>query len=244
MLDKPYAGPDHRACAIAMDKALLKALWLHHGIRTSPFVVFTAYEWNNDRESILKLIREKLRYPLYAKGPHLGSSISVTRVEKEEELPAAVDEVLKYDSQILVENEVIGREIEFAVLGNDRVTVLPPGEVIRSGEIYTYDEKYTDSGIPSIFKAELTSDELQKGIEWVKKAYQLAGCKGCSRVDVFLDDSGNYWMSEINPLPGCTPFSMFPKVCEINGFPGPELVDRLVILALEKKRTQAKFSHV
>jgi UDP-N-acetylmuramate--alanine ligase len=244
MLDKPYAGPDHRACAIAMDKALLKAVWLHHGIRTSPYVVFTAYEWNNDRDSILKSIREKLRYPLYAKGPHLGSSISVTRVEKEEELPAAVDEVLKFDSQILVENEVIGREIEFAVLGNDRVTVLPPGEVIRSGEIYTYDEKYTDSGIPSIFKAELTSEELQKGIEWVKKAYQLAGCKGCSRVDVFLDASGNYWMSEINPLPGCTPFSMFPKVCEINGFPGPELVDRLVILALEKKRTQAKFSHV
>ena len=244
MLDKPYAGPDHRACALSMDKGLLKAVWLHHGIRTSPFVVFTAYQWKTEREMILRTIREKLRYPVYAKGPHLGSSISVSRVENEEALPKAIDNVLEFDTQILVENEVIGREIEFAVLGNDRITVFPPGEVARTGEIYTYDEKYTDCGIPSIYKAELTSEELQRGIELVKKAYQLAGCKGCSRVDTFLDGSGNFWMSEINPLPGCTPFSMFPKVCEVNGFPGPDLVDRLVISALEKKRMQQKYCNV
>ncbi len=244
MLDKPYAGPDHRACAIAMDKALLKAVWLHHGIPTSPFVAFSAYQWKTERESILKTIREKLRYPIYAKGTHLGSSISVSKVVSEQNLPAAVDLVMKYDSQILVENEIIGREIEFAVLGNDHVRVFDPGEVIRSGEIYTYDEKYTDCGIPSIFKSDLTTEQLAKGKELVKRAYQLAGCQGCSRVDTFLDASGNFWMSEINPLPGCTPYSMFPKVLEVNGLPPSQLIDQLVIMALEKKRTQRKFVNV
>lgn len=244
MLDKAYAGPDHRACALSMDKALLKAVWLTHGIPTSPFVTFNAYQWKTQRESIIESIRNKLRYPVYAKGTHLGSSISVSKVETEDKLSAAIEHVMEYDSHILVENEILGRELEFAVLGNDRITIYDPGEVARVAEIYTYDEKYTDCGIPSIYKAELTPEQLANGKELVKKAYQLAGCKVCSRVDTFLDSSGNFWMSEINPLPGCTAYSMFPKVCEVNGLPGPELLDRLVILALEKKRTQNKFIHV
>lgn len=244
MLDKPYAGPDHRACAITMDKALLKAVWLSHGIPTSPFMVFTAYQWKHEQDSIVDSIRKKLRYPLYAKGTHLGSSISVSKVESEADLSAAVDLVLKYDSHILVENELIGREIEFVVLGNDRITVFDPGEVVCTGEIYSYNDKYTEEGMPSILKADLTPEQLEKGKELVKKAYQLAGCKVFSRVDTFLDRSGNFWMSEINPLPGCTPYSMFPKVCEVNGLPGRELLDLLVVLALEKKRTQNKYIHV
>jgi UDP-N-acetylmuramate--alanine ligase len=244
MVDKPYVGPDHRACAISMDKALLKAVWMSHDIPTSPFIVFTAYQWRHQKDSIIESIGKKLKYPLYAKGTHLGSSISVSKVESLKDLDAAIDLVMQYDSHILVENEIIGREIEFAVLGNDSITVFDPGEVVRTGEIYTYNDKYTEEGTPSILKADLTSEQLKMGKDLVKKAYELAGCKVCSRVDTFLDKSGNFFMSEINPLPGCTPYSMFPKVCEINGLPGPDLVNRLVILALEKKRTQNKLTHV
>ncbi len=244
MLDKPYTGPDHRSCAICMDKGLLKAVWLNHGIRTSPFIVFTQFQWNNERNSIISQIHHKLQYPVYVKGPHLGSSIAVSRVENENQLDAAVDLVMKYDSQILVENEVKGREIEFAVLGNDRISVFDPGEVSRSGDIYSYDDKYTENGPPSILKADLSPETLARGKEIVKEAYRLAGCSVFSRVDTFFTEDGNFLMNEINPLPGCTPYSMFPKMCEANGLNGPELLDRIVVLALERKRMQQKYSNV
>lgn len=236
ILDKPYVGPDHAACAITMDKSVMKSLCIANGILTSPFIEFTNYEWKIHSDKMKSLIDEKLTYPVYVKGPHLGSSIAVKRVANISELDEAVENVLKYDTKVLVENEVLGREIEFAVIGNDEITVFDPSEVFSEGNLYDYHSKYSNEGIKSIVRADLPQEAIDKGKLFAKRAYQLAGCAGFSRVDTFYDDKGRFWMSEINPLPGCTEFSLFPKMCEAGGMGGSSLINQLLILGLSRKR--------
>ncbi len=236
ILGKPYVGCDHRSSAISMDKALTKKLMLLNGVDVIPFVDFSETEWKRNRETLLKTISEQLSWPYFVKPLHLGSTIGVKKAENLQELESAIEGAFRLDTQILVENGIKVREIEFALLGNDWVTVLPPGEVCGKGELVGYHDKYGPKAVPFLAKAPLSKELIEEGMYLAQTAYQAAGCSGFARVDFFLDENQKFWLNEINPIPGCTPTSAYPQMCQANGITGAELVDRLLIYALDKKR--------
>lgn len=237
MLGKAYVGCDHRSSAVCMDKALTKKLMLLNGIAIIPFVDFSRFEWKRNREKYLKTISEQLTLPFFVKPLHLGSTVGVKKVDAMEKLEAAIEEAFAVDTHILVENGLKVREIEFALLGNGWATALPPGEVCTEGKVYDYEGKYGGAkSAPFKPKAELSPDLIQEGIFLAQAAYKAAGCSGFARVDFFLDEQNKFWLNEINPIPGCTPTSAYPRICQANGISGQILVDRLITYALENRR--------
>lgn len=242
ILNKPYIGSDFRASSIAMDKIATKQIAHLNDIVIVPFLGFFHYAWKKDPEKIILEILKNLKFPLYVKPAHLGSSIGISRVENKDELVNAIECGFNYDSRLLIEEEVRGREIEFAVLGNEHIEVFPPGEIYSFGETYTYEKKYSSSAMKTISKANLTENKIREGMELAKKAYAAIGSEGLSRVDFFLDNEDKFWLNEINPIPGFTDISLYPAICNFNGLDGPSLIDRLICLALEKKRRQKQYA--
>lgn len=237
MLDKAYVGPDHRSAAIAMDKARTKRLASQNEVPTMPYVHFTKDEWRKNQEKILQQILSKIDFPLFVKGIHLGSSIGVNKVEKREDLIPAIHNSFTVDTEIIVELGIQGREIEFCLLGNDYIRVFPPGEILTQGKVYDYKGKYDlINGTPTTPKADLPADVAAEGMKFAEMAYRATGCQGMARIDFFLDKQNHWWFNEINPIPGFTSNSLYPKGCEVNGLPQPKLIDTLIILGLQRQR--------
>lgn len=226
MIGIPYVGPDHRACAMCMDKILTKTLLAYHHLPTSPFLGFSEEEWHEGVEI-------NLPFPLFVKASHLGSSIGVYRVTDRETLDQAVHDVFKIDTHVLIEQEVQGRELEFAVLGQ---TVFPPGEIVTEGKIYDYDAKYSEESFPTNPQAPITPEQWKRAEPLIQKAYTVTGCSIMARVDTFLDEEGNFWINEINPIPGFTEKSLYPQICRANGWDTPQLLNHLIGLAFSRKR--------
>jgi UDP-N-acetylmuramate--alanine ligase len=241
MIGKPYVGCDYRASAICMDKIFTKQLMVLNNIKTSDFMYFTHAEWKINADKIMEDLLLKFSFPLYIKPAHLGSSIGVSRAENKEQIKNAIHLSFNFDNKVIVESEVKGREIEFAVLGNDSVEVYGPGEIETHGKLYDYDLKYISNDMKTTPKALLSEEVRSKGVELAKKAYIAAGCKGLSRVDFFLDSQNTYWLNEINPIPGFTSISLYPEMCASDGLKGADLIDRLIILGLEKNRTKQAY---
>lgn len=239
MLSKAYVGCDHRSAAISMDKEATKKIVADAGIRIVPHVAFSRYEWDTNKEALMKRIHNELRYPLFVKPIHLGSSIGVHKAVNEDALYKGIADAFRFDTKLMIENGLDIREIEFALLGNDEVVVFPPAEVVTHGQMQGYHAKYGFSGekaVEAIPKADLPDHLMAEGMEMVKRAYQAVGCVGMARIDTFLDKDGKFWFNEINPIPGCTKHSIYPQICEANGLAPADLVDRLLILGLQRRR--------
>lgn len=244
VIGKAYVGCDHRASAICMDKITSKKLALYHQIRTSPFVECSLYQWQNHKEQILKEIKTKLTLPVFVKPTHLGSTVGVTKVNNFAELEKVIDQAFCFDNIILIENGIVNpREIEFAVLGNEEVQTFAPGEVLTGGAVYDYNAKYARDGMKTDSCAKIPASVVEEGKLLAIKIYRILGCSGLARVDFFLDGLGAYWFNEVNPLPGFTSISLYPKICEHNGLSASELMDRFIILALHRKRKQDRINH-
>ncbi|MDP1835865.1 MAG: UDP-N-acetylmuramate--L-alanine ligase [Chlamydiales bacterium] len=238
VLGKAYVGCDHRASAVCMDKALTKQVAAAAGVPVAPFVAISNWEWNHRRENILSAIEEQLTWPLYVKPSHLGSSVGIRKVTTSEELHSAIAAALKVDTDVLIDSEMIMREIEFGILGNEQVTVMHPGEIFSAGNLHTYEGKYIDGKTtPDTTYAELPPDVLQEGMALAAKAYKAAGCTGLARADFFLDRDNKFWLSEINPMPGLTKNSMFPRLCVESKMALPDVMHKLIILALARRRS-------
>jgi UDP-N-acetylmuramate--alanine ligase len=247
-LRKPYVGCDVRSCAASMDKAIMKSIALMHNIATVPFLTFDRSSWKEKTNEIVASIKQQLALPLFVKPTHLGSSVGITKVDSYDALAAAIDRAFLYDTHLLVEQGVQAREIEFAVCGNMRIQVPPPGEVLTNGQFYTYEAKYGANSCASVPVATLTKEQIEVGRRLAEQIYRAASCQGLARVDFFLDQQGKYWFNEINPLPGFTPISLYPKIWQEKlaqeGLPFTDLIDQLIILALERFRLQeAIFSY-
>lgn len=232
MMQLPYVGCSHRAAAIAMDKCLTKQLAVLNGVRTSPFVFVK--EWTSE---LKQQVMAELEFPVFVKALHLGSSIGVVKVTRPDQLDDAVMEVFKVDHAMIIEQGIEGREIEFAVLGNE---VFPPGEVLAHGEVYDYEKKYGSNGFQTTSDPDLTEQQIEAGRRLALKAFQAVGGEGMARIDFFLDKKGRYWLNEINPIPGFTPISVYPKQCEKYGIPSNALVDRLIQWALYRHRQKVR----
>ena len=232
----PYVGADFRSCAVSMDKAWTKHIAARHGCEVARFAEFSTYAWEQNSEEILKIILHQFQFPFYVKAVHLGSTFGVYRVKNRQNVIDAIENILKLDYRFLVEEEVNGRELEFGFIGNYDSDVSDPAEVIRAGEIHTYENKYSSSGNPSIPKVSLPPEVLENGRRMAKTVYEAVGCTGFARIDFFLKDDGTWILNEVNPIPGCTPTSVYPEIWKAEGVPLSQVVDRLIIAGLHRKR--------
>ncbi|HET9361438.1 MAG TPA: D-alanine--D-alanine ligase family protein, partial [Vicinamibacterales bacterium] len=235
----PYVGAGVLGSALGMDKAMAKAVFAAHGLPLAPHVTILAHEWEADSGKISAEIARKLRFPVFVKPANLGSSVGISKADADTELGAAMSLALEFDRKVVVEAAVPhAREIECGVLGNDDPQASLPGEVVvthRDG-FYSYEAKYLDpdgaaTKIPADLSPELTDRVRRLSVE----AFKALDLCGMARVDFLLDDrGGGLYLNEVNTIPGFTAISMFPKMWEATGLAYPDLLDKLVTLALER----------
>lgn len=245
--DVPYVGVGVLAAAVCMDKDVCKRLLRDAGIAVVPWTVVTAREWAADRDAVRRAATA-LGHPLFVKPANLGSSLGVTRVSETATatLDAALEAALALDAKVLVERGIEGREIECAVLGNDDPQASVPGEILPGEAFYSYEDKYAaDSLARTRIPAALDAATRERLRETAVRAYRALECSGMARVDFFLARDGTLYVNELNTIPGFTSISMYPKMWEASGLPGPALVTRLLELAEERctaRRRRARAS--
>jgi D-alanine-D-alanine ligase len=237
----PYVGAGVLASAVGMDKDVQKRLFEQAGLPIVPFLAVRRSEWEGERASVLRSIRKKFRFPVFVKPATLGSSVGMTRVKAADELPAALDLAAEFGLKIIVERGVSGREIEVSVLGNDDVRASIPGEIVPHREFYDYKAKYLEEGTALVIPAPLTKKQVAAFQDYAVRAFRAIDGAGMARCDFFLERrTGKIFVNELNTIPGFTAISMYPKLWEASGLPYPELIDRLIKLALELHREKAR----
>jgi D-alanine-D-alanine ligase len=238
LLDKPYVGCNVLSSALAMDKAYAKIVFKAHGLPMCKHIVLTRTGILNNMEACIEEAANKIGYPCFVKPANSGSSVGVYKCQTKEELENALYEAQKLDRRILVEEAVKGREIECAVLGNENdVRVAIPGEIIPSKEFYDYEDKYLSGKSVISIPANLPEDKRNEVMELAMKAYKSLDCSGLSRVDFFyVDETGEFYLNEINTLPGFTDISMYSKMWEASGLTYTQLLTELIELAVRRKQ--------
>ena len=226
----PFVGPSILGSSASMDKDMTKRILKEAGLPVVKGRVL-------NRQSLIEIheIIEDLGFPLFVKPANLGSSVGVTKAHDMEELKKAIDTAFQYDTKILIEEGIDGREIECAILGNEEKKASVPGEIIVHDTFYSYDAKYLNAegaslGIP----ADIPEDIVKKVQEYAVRACNSLEVEGMSRVDFFLDKENKLYINEINTIPGFTKISMYPKLWEISGISYTDLIDHLLQLAIAR----------
>ena len=250
LADIPYVGAGVLGSAAGMDKDVMKSLFRAAGLAIVKHVTFLRSEWEDDPKKIQKLVESKLKYPVFVKPANLGSSVGISKAHDRKELGPAIEEAAKFDRKIVVEQGVGGkknkaREIECAVLGNDRPEASVPGEIVPSTEFYDYKAKYLDEGSQLIIPAKLSKSETKTVRQLAIGAFKAVDCSGLARVDFLMEPGpGNktrkIYLNEINTMPGFTSISMYPKLWAASGVPYPELIERLIQLGMERHAEKKK----
>jgi D-alanine-D-alanine ligase len=238
LADVAYVGPGHLGSAIGMDKDVSKRLLAQAGIPVVPWRLVTAAAMKRDASQCVASAGE-LGFPCFVKPANAGSSVGVSKVKSAAELLPALRAALAFDTKVLVEAAIDGREIECAVLGNDEPIASVPAEIVvhHKDGFYSYDAKYVDADgadavIPADLPAELTTRVRSLAVE----TFRVLELAGMSRVDFFLDrTTGALYVNEVNTIPGFTAISMYPKMWEASGLPVRELITRLLDLAVERR---------
>lgn len=231
-LNIPFVGVDILASAVGMDKDVTKRLLRDAGIPIAKF--FTLHK-HHPNEFTYEEIVEALGETLFVKPANAGSSVGVHKVKNKESFQKAIADAFQYDRKILVEEAIVGREVECAVMGNEQPVASVVGEIIPMDDFYSYDAKYISSDgakleIPAKLEAAVAEDIRSTAI----KAFQVICGEGLSRVDFFLKKDNTLVLNEINTMPGFTSISMFPKLFEASGIPYSALIDRLIQLAIDR----------
>jgi D-alanine-D-alanine ligase len=232
----PYTGAGVLASAVGMDKGVMKDMFRAHGLPVVDYAAIRRHDWQRDRQAVERAIGEEIGFPCFVKPANLGSSVGISKVKAPEELGAAIDLAAAHDRRILVERAVQGREVEVAVLGNDAPTASVPGEVCYSGEWYDYETKYGTGQTTFKVPAPLPPATTELVQSLAIKAFQAVDCAGMARVDFFIETDGRVLVNEINTIPGFTQTSAYPRLWDASGIPYPELIARLIELALERRR--------
>ncbi len=231
----PFVGPGVAASAAGMDKAITKAMVNQNGtVNQADTFVSLKNIYEADKETEMSRINEYFQgnYPLFVKPANAGSSVGITKVKNADELEHGLDVAFAVDSKLLVEETIIGREIEVAVLGNDEPKASVIGEIFAANEFYDFDAKYTNAESKTAIVTDLPKEKEDEVRNAAITVYKVMGCKGLSRVDFFLQDDGKVVFNEINTLPGFTNISMYPQLWGATGIPYTELIDELYELAL------------
>jgi len=237
LADLAYVGAGVLGSSVGMDKGLFKDVMRANGIPVLEWSILLRSEIESDPESAVSWAERLAGYPLFVKPCNLGSSVGVTKCRSRSDLMEGLLEAARYDRRVLVERGIEAREIEVSVLGNDQPQASLPGEIIPSGDFYTYEAKYLDERSTLIIPAQLSAETVERIQSLAVRAFRAIDCAGMGRVDFLVDKaSGEVFLSEVNTIPGFTRISMYPKLWEASGLPYPALIDRLIELALERKR--------
>lgn len=235
LLNVPYVGNGVLSSSLTLDKAISKQLLAQTEIRQTDYLVYRYDQWLENQAKVVQMSEEKLGYPCYVKPASLGSSIGICRCEDKQQLMNGIKEAYKYDSKIVLESEVIGREIQVAVMGNEQPLASLPGEFIHEHVFFDFESKYMDKQLTMSIPAQLSEEITLQIRQHAIQAYQVHGCSGLARVDFFLAGDGQLYLNEINALPGFTNFSMYPVMWErTNGTKYSELVEKLIDYAITR----------
>lgn len=232
----PYVGCGVRSSAVCMDKAVTHTLLTSADINQAHYLWFYARRYAADPETIRNKIQARLDFPVFVKPANAGSSVGVSKVERPEDLDAAIKKAIREDGKVVVEEGVRGQEVECAVLGQgDGAQASIVGEIGASAQFYDYDDKYVNGTSQLYIPARIDEAVSEKIRETAVRAYRLLGCAGLARVDFFVTEGEHQVvLNEINTLPGFTSISMYPKLWTACGLTYSGLLDRLIELALEK----------
>lgn len=226
----PFVGASVLGAAVGMDKDVMKRLLRDAGLPIGKFLTFRYEERVAFEET-----KKELGLPMFVKPANLGSSIGVSKVRNEEEFKKAVEEAFQYDTKIIVEEFISGRELECAILGNDHPEASGVGEVIPQRDFYSYEAKYIDEdGAILKIPADIPEETVKRIQETALKTFQALEGVGLGRVDVFLTAEDQIFVNEINTMPGFTKISMYPQLWAQSGISYPDLIDRLITLAIER----------
>jgi D-alanine-D-alanine ligase len=234
ILNIPYVGNGVLASAVGMDKVVMKNLFAQAGLRQAKYVSFTKRDWSKDEEGAYDQVEQKLGYPCFVKPANAGSSVGITKCKQRADLKAAFTEAFKYDRKIIVEEAIVGREIEIGVIGNDEPICSVVGEIIPKKEFYDYQAKYEDGNTELIIPAKVTEEQYETIKQMAITAFKALDLSGLVRADFFLAEDGTVYINEVNTMPGFTPYSMFPLLWKHSGVSYPELIERLIQLAIER----------
>ena len=232
----PYVGCDVLSSSTGMDKLMAKAIFASAGLPQGKYVGAYRHEIEKDADKVVARIEGAFPYPVFVKPANMGSSVGISKAKDREELLKALDIAGQYDEKIIIEEFIDGREIECAVLGNYEPKASVLGEILPSNEFYDYQAKYQDGGKSKLLiPAPIPSDKSDEIRELAIRAYKALGCSGLTRVDFFLErKTGKVYLNEVNTMPGFTEISMYPKLWEATGISYPDLIDKLIQLAIER----------
>lgn len=241
LMQVPFVGSGVLGSAMGMDKIAMKMAFAQAGLAQVKYVTLTrAQIWSNPCifPKLCDEIEATLGYPCFVKPANLGSSVGIAKVRSRSELEAALDNAASYDRRIIVEAGVIAREVECAVLGNDQPQASVVGEIYFESDFYDYETKYTEGLADLLIPAQLPDSVMRQIQDTALQAFAAVDAAGLARVDFFyVEATGEILINEINTFPGFTATSMYPRLWAKSGIPFPELVDRLIQLALERHST-------
>jgi D-alanine-D-alanine ligase len=232
----PYVGAGVLASSVGMDKAAMKLVFAAKKLPICDYDVVLKREWQRDARAVMNRIVKQLGFPVFVKPANLGSSVGISKAKHASELRDAIELAAQFDRKIVVEGAVPNaREIECAVLGNDEPEASVPGEILPSREFYDYEAKYLDEASKTVIPAELTKTMTDEVRNLAVASFKAIDCAGMARVDFLLaGDSGILYLNELNTIPGFTTISMYSKMWEASGVTYPQLLDRLIALAIER----------
>lgn len=235
----PFVGSGSAASAASMDKAITKAVLDQNNVANQAKCIVIdkkTYEKDPKNEVIAMFDYFECQLPLFVKPANAGSSVGISKVKDADELPRAIEKALLEDDKVLIQETIVGREIEVAVLGNENPEASCIGEIFAANEFYDYEAKYQNAESKTGIVFDLDEEKEKEIRDTAVKVYEAMGCRGLARVDFFLKESGKVVFNEINTLPGFTNISMYPKLWEASGLPYDRLIDKLIELALEEKQ--------
>ena len=229
-----YVGPSVLAAAVCIDKLIFKRLLAFHGL---PQVDFCEAGEDGWRERALSM-----RAPLWVKPSRLGSSVGISKVDDPQGgLDAAVEMALRHDPRVIVEAGAHGREVECSVIGNAEPQTSLPGEIVAHADWYDFEAKYEPGGMELVVPAPIGDEATARVRELAARVYRVTACTGLARCDFFVGEDGEVLVNELNTIPGFTETSVFAKLFEATGVPYPQLCDRLVELAVERREAEARY---
>ncbi|MCI8743754.1 MAG: D-alanine--D-alanine ligase [Lachnospiraceae bacterium] len=232
----PYVGCGVLASAVSMDKLYTKGIVDRLGIRQARYIPVMVWELKKDTDGVIRQVEEQLSYPVFVKPSSAGSSRGITKARNRQELLAGLKEAAGHDRKILVEETIIGHEVECAVLGGGQKPVESSGvgEILAAAEFYDYEAKYFNEDSRTVIGPELPGDSAQQVRRAAERIFNAVDGYGLARVDFFVTRQGEVVFNEINTLPGFTAISMYPMLWEAAGIPKDQLIDRLISLAFER----------
>lgn len=237
----PYVGCGVLGSAVCMDKAVANALMDAAGVPHCKWVAASRADLELNGPVVLDGIEAKLGYPIFVKPANAGSSVGISKVADRAALEKGVEIALREDDKVVFEEFVDAQEVECAAIGNpddpSTVSTTRPGEILAGAEFYTYDDKYKNGVSQTVIPAHLSEEKLDEVRAEARKAYLALGCSGLSRCDFFVArGTGRVLCNELNTLPGFTSISMYPKLMEHEGYSYPALVDKLLTLAVHRRK--------